>query len=28
MTGFEPLPADYPKALSDIAKAYPPPGEK
>jgi ABC-type phosphate/phosphonate transport system substrate-binding protein len=28
MTGFEPIPADYPKALSDIAKVYPPPGEK
>jgi ABC-type phosphate/phosphonate transport system substrate-binding protein len=28
LTGFEPIPADYPKVLSDIAKAYPPPREK
>jgi ABC-type phosphate/phosphonate transport system substrate-binding protein len=27
MTRFEPIPADYPKALSAIADAYPPPGE-
>jgi ABC-type phosphate/phosphonate transport system substrate-binding protein len=27
MSRFEPTPADYPKALSDIAAAYPPPGE-
>jgi ABC-type phosphate/phosphonate transport system substrate-binding protein len=28
MTRFEPIPADYPKALSDIAAAYPPPSEQ
>src|SRR5439155_19922206 len=27
MTRFESVPADYPKALSEIAAAYPPPGE-
>ena len=27
MTRFEPIPSDYPKALSEIAHAYPPPGE-
>ena len=27
MTRFESVPADYPKSLSDIAAAYPPPGE-
>jgi ABC-type phosphate/phosphonate transport system substrate-binding protein len=28
MNGFEPIPSDYAKALADIAKAYPPPGEE
>jgi ABC-type phosphate/phosphonate transport system substrate-binding protein len=27
MTGFEPIPADFPKAMADIVKSYPPPGE-
>jgi ABC-type phosphate/phosphonate transport system substrate-binding protein len=27
MSRFEPIPTDYPKALSDIAAAYPPPSE-
>jgi ABC-type phosphate/phosphonate transport system substrate-binding protein len=27
MSRFEPVPTDYPKALSEIAAAYPPPGE-
>ncbi len=27
MNRFESIPSDYPKTLSDIAAAYPPPGE-
>jgi ABC-type phosphate/phosphonate transport system substrate-binding protein len=28
MNRFEPIPPDYPKTLTDIAKVYPPPGER